>query len=221
MYYLYTSHAISPLAGATEQKMRVLILLIINPQNHRFWGFICVMVINIIFKKEKPMLIRHETPADIDAIEKLIYQAFLNHPHHAEGAKPTEHLIVAGLRDGGVLTLSQVAEMDGEVVGHIAISPITINSENKNWYGLAPVSVTPNMQGKGIGTALIKNAMQMMQDKGVEGMVLLGEPEYYTRFGFKADNRLTLDGVPPEYFMCHSFTGNIPSGTVQYHPAFV
>ena len=178
------------------------------------------MVMDIILIKEKIMLIRHETLAHIDAIEKLIYRAFLNHPHHAEGAKPTEHLIVAGLRDAGALTLSQVAEIDGEIVGHIAISPITINGENKNWYGLAPVSVTPNMQGKGIGTALIKNAMQIMQEKGAEGMVLLGEPEYYTRFGFKADSRLTLDGIPPEYFMCHSFTGNIPSGTVQYHSAF-
>ena len=166
------------------------------------------------------MLIRDENPTDIDTIEKLIYQAFLNHPHHAEGAKPTEHLIVAGLRGAGVLTLSQVAEIDDTVVGHIAISPVTINGENNNWYGLAPVSVIPKAQGQGIGSALIKNAMQMMQDKGAEGVVLLGEPEYYSRFGFKADSRLVLDGVPPEYFMCHSFTGDMPTGTVQYHPAF-
>ena len=166
------------------------------------------------------MLIRDENPTDIDTIEKLIYQAFLNHPHHAEGAKPTEHLIVAGLRDAGVLTLSQVADIDGTIVGHIAISPITIDGENKNWYGLAPVSVTPKAQGQGIGSALIKQAMQMMQDKGADGIVLLGEPEYYTRFGFKSDSHLTLDGVPPEYFMCHSFTGNLPTGTVQYHSAF-
>ena len=166
------------------------------------------------------MLIRDENPTDIDAIENLIYQAFLNHPHHAEGAKPTEHLIVAGLRGAGVLTLSQVAESDGTMVGHIAISSVTIDGQDKNWYGLAPVSVIPDSQGQGIGTALIKQAMQIMQEQGADGIVLLGEPEYYSRFGFKADSRLTLDGVPPEYFMCHSFKGDIPTGTVQYHSAF-
>lgn len=169
------------------------------------------------------MKIRPETHKDYSSIELITYEAFLNHPHHAPGAKPTEHLIINSLRDTGALALSLVAEDESGVIGHIAVSPVKIDGRVSSWYGLGPISVAPGKQGQGIGGQLIKKAMAEMKTLGAEGLVLLGEPEYYTRFGFKPSNCLTLPGVPGEYFMIQSLCdgdAEIPSGEVAYSPAF-
>jgi len=168
------------------------------------------------------MKIRPETKSDINAITALTYAAFENHPHHEPGAKPTEHLIVNNLRDSGALTLSLVAENETGIVGHIAFSPVSIAGAASTWYGLGPVSVTPQLQGKGIGAQLIKTGLEMLKVQGAGGMVLLGEPEYYHRFGFKMHTNLTLAGVPAEYFLIQPLVDTeIPVGEVTYHPAFV
>ncbi|RJX64949.1 N-acetyltransferase [Vibrio sinensis] len=166
------------------------------------------------------MKIRTETGSDITEIEKLTYRAFENHPHHVPGTKPTEHLIINKLRAESALTLSLVMEDEAEIVGHIAFSPVNINGKFVNWYGLGPVSVMPEHQSKGIGGALILDGLAQLKALGAEGVVLLGEPEYYGRFGFKAQPTLTLDGVPAEYFLALSLKSDIPSGEVTYHPAF-
>lgn len=170
------------------------------------------------------MKIRPETMSDANAIAALTYKAFENHPHHAPGAKPTEHLIVNNLRDSGALTLSLVAEDETGIVGHIAFSPVKIAGVASNWYGLGPVSVNPEQQGKGIGGQLIKTGMEILKAQNAEGIVLLGEPEYYGRFGFKTHTNLTLADVPAEYFLIKSLRGDdaeIPVGEVTYHRAFI
>lgn len=166
------------------------------------------------------MIIRVEKDSDITVIETLTYSAFKDHPHHEPGSEPTEHLIVNRLRDANALKLSLVAEVNNQVIGHIAFSPVLINGEATNWYGLAPVSVLPEQQGKGIGKALINEGLAQLKEHGAEGFVLLGEPEYYGRFGFKAQPELTLTGVPAEYFLALPVKGSIPTGEVNYHPAF-
>ncbi len=169
------------------------------------------------------MKIRTETSSDCNAIETLTYQAFENHPHHAPGAKPTEHLIINKLRDNGALTLSLVAEDETGIIGHIAFSPVAIGGISSEWYGLGPVSVTPKRQGEGIGGQLIKVGMDQLKALGAEGVVLLGEPEYYGRFGFKPHTNLTLPGVPSEYFLIQPLRINestVPVGEVAYHEAF-
>ncbi len=183
------------------------------------------------------MKIRHEQARDIIEIEHLTYSAFENHPHHPPGAKPTEHLIVNRLRDSGALTLSLIAEelaveklsseSETTLVGHIAFSPIQINGKESNWYGLGPVSVLPSHQGKGIGSQLIEQGINQLTALGAEGIVVLGEPEYYRRFGFAHQVALKLEGVPPEYFMAQQLIGEntikpaiMPQGEVSYHNAF-
>ena len=178
------------------------------------------------------MNIRTETIADIAAIEALTYQAFENHPHHPAGAKPNEQLIINRLRDTGALVLSLVAEHETDIIGHIAFSPVTIcigesEGEDKgrvasNWYGLGPVSVAPKHQRKGIGGQLITTGITQIKALGAQGVVLLGEPEYYSRFGFKADANLTLAGVPAKYFLILPLadTQSVPIGEVTYHSAF-
>lgn len=166
------------------------------------------------------MKIRAENHSDISEIETLIYRAFENHPHHEPGAKPTEHLIVNKLRDAKVLSLSLVCEDQTGIIGHIAFSPILINGEESVWCGLGPVSVMPERQGEGIGGALIREGLSQLKAQGIEGVVLLGEPKYYGRFGFESQPNLTLPSVPSEYFLALSLANNIPTGEVTYHSSF-
>ncbi|KEX96141.1 GCN5 family acetyltransferase, partial [Brucella ceti B1/94] len=88
------------------------------------------------------------------------------------------------------------------------------------WYGLGPVSVLPARQGEGIGGKLIREGLAQLRGAGARGCVLLGDLGYYGRFGFKADARQKLPGVPPEYFQCLAFGPDMPQGDVAYHAAF-
>lgn len=168
------------------------------------------------------MNVRDERPGDIEAVERLTYRAFDGHPHHAPGAEPTEHLILARLRAAGAMTLSLVAEDASGVVGHIAFSAVTIDGAVSGWYGLGPVSVEPKRQGEGIGGVLIRHGLAALRDAGADGVVLLGEPGYYERFGFRQHPGLTLPGVPAEYFLALPLRHGValPQGEVAYHDAF-
>ena len=162
------------------------------------------------------MILRPEREGDIDAIRTLTETAFRTAPH-ADG---TEHLIIDRLRAAGALTLSLVAEADGAIVGHVAFSPVAVSDGSEGWYGLGPISVDPARQGEGIGGKLIGEGLERLKALGATGCVLLGDPAYYSRFGFTPDPRLTLDGVPPEYFMRVAFSPVYGAGSVSYHPGF-
>ncbi|WP_089177373.1 N-acetyltransferase [Bosea sp. AS-1] len=162
------------------------------------------------------MPIRLEQPGDADAIRALTTEAFATAPH----SSGTEVAIVDGLRAAGELTLSLVAVEDGEIVGHVAFSPVTIDGAERGWFGLGPVSVRPGRQHSGIGSELIREGLRRLRENGAGGCVLLGDPAYYGRFGFANDPALVLEGVPPEYFMRLGFGAEQPAGTVRYHAAF-
>lgn len=169
------------------------------------------------------MHIRPEKATDISDIEQVIYQAFQNHPHHPPGALPTEHQIVSQLRNAGALHLYLVAEIDTKVVGHIAFSPVSLLSAPAlNWLGLGPVSVLPGYQKQGIGAQLIRQGLAEAQKQPIDGIVLLGDPAYYQRFGFQADSRLVLPNVPPAYFLAYTWQDatQIPHSEVKYHESF-
>ncbi|WP_312904855.1 GNAT family N-acetyltransferase [Stutzerimonas nitrititolerans] len=160
--------------------------------------------------------IRDELPADLAAIEAVTIEAFGT----AEHSSGTEQFIVRALRDSGQLAVSLVAEEDGRILGHVAVSPVTISTGSPGWYGLGPVSVVPGRQGKGIGTMLITRALAELRASGAVGCVVLGEPGYYSRFGFKVEPRLVLPGVPAEYFQAIVFNGTFSAGEVAYHASF-
>lgn len=160
--------------------------------------------------------IRPEQEKDADRISQIIEAAFKNQPH----SNQKEHLLVSELRANHALSLSLVAEVNGKIAGHIAFSEITINDNFNSWYGLAPVSVDPEYQNRGIGSELIKSGLNELKKLGASGCVLVGEPEYYKRFGFRHQNRLIYDGVPREYFLVQPFNKEIPSGEVKYHNLF-
>lgn len=162
------------------------------------------------------MQIRPESPGDIRAISELTTAAFTGAPH-SDG---TEAQIVERLRESGALLLSLVAESDTRIVGHIAFSPVTIGDHHDGWVGLGPVSVAPDIQNAGVGASLIKAGLAQVRAMGHGGCVVLGDPGYYSRFGFATTPGIFYPGVPPEYFMVQGFGGVCPKGEVAYHPAF-
>lgn len=162
------------------------------------------------------MHIRPERPDDVAAISALIERAFAHAPHRSG----SEQFIVSALRRGGALTVSLVAERAGEVQGHVAFSPVSLTNGPVRWYGLGPIAVEPSVQRTGIGSALIRDGLDKLRVLGAAGCVVLGEPEYYRRFGFNQMAGLRYPGPPPEYFMAQSFDDSVPDGKVTYHPAF-
>ncbi|WP_159731140.1 GNAT family N-acetyltransferase [Methylosinus sp. Ce-a6] len=161
------------------------------------------------------MLIRDETAADRAAVRGVIAAAFEGHPF----SNGREGDLVDALRDAGALTLSLVAE-DAGILGHIAISPVTIDGASLDWFGLGPVAVLPERQRRGVGAALIEAALSRLRARGAAGCVVFGEPSYYSRFGFESRSGLRFAGGPPELFMASPFAPTIARGAVDYHPAF-
>ncbi|MFD2645033.1 GNAT family N-acetyltransferase [Pseudomonas japonica] len=160
--------------------------------------------------------IRNEHVEDIDTITRLTTAAF----EHEEHSSHTEQFIVNALRRSEQLSISLVAVENDRIIGHVAISPVRVSSGASGWFGLGPISVWPDRQGQGIGSALMKAALAELQRLGGIGCVVLGDPGYYGRFGFKAHPGLELPGIPHEYFQAQAFAGELATGIVQYHEAF-
>lgn len=162
------------------------------------------------------LVIRNESDADIGAIADVTVAAF----NTLEISNHTEQFVIEALRAANVLTLSLVAEVDGQVVGHIAFSPIAISDGTSDWYGLGPVSVLPQYQRKGIGKALVREGLSRLKALNARGCCLVGHPQYYRQFGFETIPGLVLEGVPQEVFFALSFDGRFPQGIVTFHEGF-
>ncbi len=135
------------------------------------------------------------------------------------------------LRQRKAATLSLVALDDGEVVGHVLFSAVTIRGENPgeelSVVGLGPVAVLPARQRQGIGSRLIRAGLEEIRQAGYPAVVLLGSPHYYTRFGFEPASRFGIrfqdPNVPAEDFMVielrrGSLEGH--AGVACYEPEF-
>ncbi|MCP4073744.1 MAG: N-acetyltransferase [Hyphomicrobiales bacterium] len=162
------------------------------------------------------MQIRDEQPADKQAIFRLTTAAFESMAY-SDGSEP---VIIDALRENGDLTLSLVAVDGGEVVGHIAFSPVTINGVTDRWFGLGPVSVEPEKQNGGIGSKLVRQGLDWLKSHGANGCVLVGDPNYYGRFGFMSDGNLAYGDVPGKFVQWLSFDGKPPAGVIKFSPAF-
>ena len=162
------------------------------------------------------MIIRNETPQDIDAITHVTVAAFM----HLEISDQTEHYIIHALRREGALALSLVAEVENEIVGHVAFSKVTIEDDTPGWFGLGPISVRPDMQKNGIGGALIAEGISRLKGMDGQGCVLVGDPGYYNRHGFAHIPGLVYEGIPQEFVLAMPFTKTIPKGNVSFHKGF-
>jgi putative acetyltransferase len=162
------------------------------------------------------VIIRNERDTDIEVITEVTIAAFKNHPI----SNNTEQFIIHALRVAGALTISLVAEIDRKVVGHIAFSPVTISDGTADWYGLGPISVLPDYQRQGIGKALINEGLSLLKNMGAQGCALVGDPNYYKRFGFKNYPELIYEGIPQEFFLILPFTQKTPQGVIVFHDGF-
>lgn len=162
------------------------------------------------------LVLREEINSDHRSISEVTKAAF----KEMEISNHTEHFIIDALRAAKSLSVSLVAELDSKVVGHIAFSPVTMSDGTMDWYGLGPVSVLPEHQGKGIGKALILEGLKRIKILNAKGCCLVGHPEYYRKFGFKNNELLIHEGVPMEFFFVLPFDHDIPKGAVNFHDAF-
>lgn len=167
------------------------------------------------------MIIRAEQSEDFAAIRDIVEVAFrASNPHGNRGHVATEHLIIAALRNAGALTLGLVAQDGGQILGHIAFSPVLIDGRGQGWHGLAPLAVRPDRQNAGIGTSLVREGLAQLIGLGSAGCVVLGSPDHYAHFGFAVHPELRYLEAPPGYFMAQSFGTALPRGVVCYHAAF-
>ncbi len=160
------------------------------------------------------MDIRPETPRDHQAIHRLTKTAF----EPMSFSDGTEADCINSLRDDGDLTLSLVATNDTGVIGHIAFSPAFIDGVSNGWFGLGPVAVWPHLQNRGIGGALIDTGLRQLRRIKASGCVLIGDPEYYSRFEFRSDGGLAYRDLPTKYVQWLAFDGARPFGVLKFSP---
>lgn len=143
------------------------------------------------------LLIREERPADALAIRQVHLAAFPG---------PVEADLLDRLRASGNLPISLCAEVHGEVLGHIAFSPVSVGGLDLSpvALGLAPVAVMPDRQRQGIGRQLIERGLELCAGRRAPLVVVLGDPDYYCQFGFAtaADSGLDNEyGVHAEFMV--------------------
>ena len=143
-----------------------------------------------------PVQLRAEHAGDHAAIYDLTKRAFAPMPYSGGD----EQDLIDALRHAGALEISLVAEQDDTLVGHIAFSPAFTEEGAGGWFALGPVSVEPQLQKTGIGSALIKQGLAVLQDRNAKGCVLVGNPDYYGRFGFEPAPESCPEGEPAEYY---------------------
>jgi putative acetyltransferase len=160
--------------------------------------------------------IRPESPGDHAAIYDLTKRAFAPMPY----AGGDEQDLINKLRDTGALAISLVAELDGRIVGHVAFSPAFADDESEGWYALGPVSAEPELKHRGIGSAVIKAGLDMLRERDAAGCVLVGNPAYYSRFGFLPFPKLCPEGEPAEFFQILPLRVTEPTAVVRFHPLF-
>jgi putative acetyltransferase len=162
--------------------------------------------------------IRKEEAKDHEAIHQLNLIAFENGPEAA---------LVDKLRASCEEFLSFVAVEDGSVIGHILFTPATVEDCSSVGMGLAPMSVLPSQQRKGIGSRLVRYGLEFLRNGGCPFVIVLGHPEYYPRFGFEPCSKYHLrsqwEGVPDDAFLIVVFDrGVLPKtgGIARYRDEF-
>ena len=164
------------------------------------------------------MLVRAEKKSDRVAVYAVNVSAF-------ETASEAD--LVDALRIQAQPAVSLVFVDNGEIVGHIMFSPVSLSGHpNLKLMGLAPMAVAPAHQRKGIGSALVRAGLERCQQLGLAAVVVLGHPEYYPRFGFLPASRFGIDSefeVPEDVFMVKALQPgalNGKTGRVKYHAVF-
>lgn len=171
--------------------------------------------------------IRQEQKTDYQQVRSVIKSAF----EDLAISDKTEHLLVERLRDSEAFVpdLSIVAEIEGKIIGHILISRVKINNAQSSFdaLSLAPVSVLPEYQNKGVGSMLIVHAHKVAREAGHKAIVLVGHQDFYPKFGYLQSQEFNITfpfDVRPENAQAieleeHGLRG--VSGCVEYPKEFM
>lgn len=170
-------------------------------------------------KRAQMFSFRHERGADTPAIRGV---------HEAAFGRADEADLVDALRRGGGLAVSVVAEVDGAIRGHVAFSPVTIGSgdDAATALALAPMAVAPEWQRRGVGSGMARWALDACRRLKHRVVIVLGDPEYYRRFGFERADAFGVRcpfSAPAEAFMLLELArgaGKALRGVVTYRPEF-
>lgn len=155
--------------------------------------------------------VRPARPEDHLNISVLVVNAF---------RQPNESNLIRSLRDRGEIAVELVAEEDGALVGHIALSRLRTP---ENWLALAPVCVRRESASRGIGQELITNGLDLARRQKVDAVVVVGDPQYYRRFGFVFDGPAELiTPYPRQYTGFYPITPGIAAAqaVLTYPEAF-
>ena len=160
-------------------------------------------------------IVRPERPEDVLAIHRLHEEAF---------PTPAEACLVDALRASRRLVISLVAEEEGEIVGHLALSPVSAG-DTPGGLGLAPLAVASGWRRRGVGGALVRAGLDASRHAGSAFVVVLGEPAYYERFGFTAASGWGLldeYGAGPAFQVLELRPASVPrgAGLVRYAEEF-
>jgi putative acetyltransferase len=163
-------------------------------------------------------VIRPETSADHEGIRTVTRLAF---------GQDAEARLVDTLRDGGYVRASLVAEIDGQVVGHVLFSdlPVVTEAGTVLALALAPLAVLPEFQNRGLGSTLVRRGLEVCKQQGHRIVVVLGHPHFYQRFGFSSKLAAQLESPYSgrESFMAVELVPGAldgVAGQVQYPPPF-
>jgi putative acetyltransferase len=159
------------------------------------------------------MLIREATSEDRAEIHAVVAAAF---------GQPDEADLVDALRADGDVVVELVAEADRFIVGHLLFSPL-ITDTGRRFAALAPLSVSPDRQKDGVGTALMQVGHELCRKAGIEAVIVLGHPDYYPRVGYSAQAARTVTAPfsGPSYMGLALVSGALDGPvTVSYAKAF-
>ena len=139
------------------------------------------------------IIYRQENPADYEQVNEVVREAFKNEPTSDQ----TEHLLVERLRksEAFIPQLSIVAVSNGAIIGHILLTKVEIKSENQSFesLSLAPVSVKPEYQNKGIGSRLVRKSHDIAKKLGFKSVMVLGHEHYYPKFGYQPASNFDIE----------------------------
>jgi putative acetyltransferase len=160
--------------------------------------------------------IREERVGDAAAISSVHLAAF---------PTSSEANLIEQLRSDGDIAVSLIALDDGEIVGHALLSRMSVEADGQELHGLGlgPVSVVPDRQRTGIGSALIETGIGRAQSTGVQIIFVLGEPAYYGRFGFDAKSAAPFASPYAGPYFQALVLADLPQplvGRADYAPAF-
>ena len=149
--------------------------------------------------------IRPEQPADFDAIYDLVELAFASAPE--KDGDEQDYVNKLRLKDSYLPQLALVAERQGKLIGHIMLTKTYVNTSSGQYTALllSPICVLLEERSQGIGAALIQDSFKRACELGYQAVFLVGDPEYYSRFGFRPtidfDIHISSD-IPAKYVQC-------------------